>query len=55
MASIVPSERLGRELQDLIAGAGEEPDPIEAIRPPRAQPILQQAPTTAPPTPRRWR
>ena len=31
MASIVPSERLRRELQDLVAGAGEEPDPIEAI------------------------
>ena len=32
MASIAPSERLRRELEDLVAGAGEEPDPIEAIK-----------------------
>lgn len=31
MASIVPSERLQRELHDLITGVGEEDDPIEAI------------------------
>ena len=43
MASIVPSERLRRELQDLVAGAGEEPDPIEAIGRLGARLILQQA------------
>ncbi len=31
MASIAPSERLRRELHDLVAGVGEEDDPIEAI------------------------
>ena len=31
MASIAPSERLRRELQEIVAGAGEEEDPIEAI------------------------
>src|SRR5437867_1445607 len=30
MASIAPSERLRRELHDLVAGAGDERDPIEA-------------------------
>lgn len=30
-ASIAPSERLRRELEDLIAGVGDEGDPIEAI------------------------
>lgn len=29
MASIAPSERFRRELEDVIGGAGEEPDPIE--------------------------
>ena len=43
MASIVPSERLRRELQDLIAGVGEEDDPIEAIGRLGARLILQQA------------
>ncbi len=43
MASIVPSERLRRELHDLVAGAGEEPDPIEAIGRLGARLILQQA------------
>ena len=43
MASIVPSERLRRELQEIIAGAGEEPDPIEAIGRLGARLILQQA------------
>ena len=31
MASIVPSERLRRELTEIVAGVGEEDDPIEAI------------------------
>jgi len=43
MASIVPSERLRRELQEIVAGAGEEPDPIEAIGRRGARLILQQA------------
>src|SRR3972149_629891 len=43
MASIVPSERPRRGLQDLVAGAGEEPDPIEAIGRLGARLILQQA------------
>ena len=29
MASIAPSERLRRELQEIVAGAGDEDDPIE--------------------------
>ena len=43
MASIVPSERLRGELHDLIAGVGEEDDPIEAIGRLGARLILQQA------------
>ena len=43
MASIAPSERLRRELQDLVAGVGDEPDPIEAIGRLGARLILQQA------------
>src|SRR5712691_3200640 len=43
MASIVPSVRLRRELADLIAGAGDEVDPIEAIGRLGARLILQQA------------
>ena len=43
MASIVPSERLRRELHHLIAGAGDEDDPIEAIGRLGARLILQQA------------
>ncbi len=43
MASISPSERLRRELEDLVAGAGQEPDPIEAIGRLGARLILQQA------------
>src|SRR5215211_2602577 len=42
MASIVPSARLRRELDDLVAGVGEE-DPIEAIGRLGARLILQQA------------
>ncbi len=43
MASIVPSERLRRELHDLVAGVGDERDPIEAIGRLGARLILQQA------------
>jgi transposase-like protein len=43
MASIAPSVRLRRELDEIIAGAGEEPDPIEAIGRLGARLILQQA------------
>jgi putative transposase len=43
MASIAPSERLRRELDEIIAGVGEEPDPIEAIGRLGARLILQQA------------
>jgi transposase-like protein len=43
MASIAPSERLRRELEDVVAGAGEEEDPIEAIGRLGARLILQQA------------
>src|SRR5712691_11401956 len=43
MASIVPSERLRRELQDVVAGVGDEEDPIEAIGRLGARLILQQA------------
>ena len=43
MASIAPSERLRRELEDVIGGAGEELDPIEAIGRLGARLILQQA------------
>src|SRR5437870_9598505 len=43
MGSIVPSERLRRELQDVVAGIGDEGDPIEAIGRLGAKLILQQA------------
>ena len=43
MASIAPSERLRRELDETIAGAGDEHDPIEAIGRLGARLILQQA------------
>jgi putative transposase len=43
MASIVPSERLRRDLEDVVAGVGEEEDPIEAIGRLGARLILQQA------------
>src|SRR3989449_11553989 len=43
MASIVPSERLRRELDEIVAGVGEEDDPIEAIGRFGARLILQQA------------
>jgi putative transposase len=43
MASIARSERLRRELDEVVAGAGEELDPIEAIGWLGARLILQQA------------
>jgi putative transposase len=43
MASIAPSERLRRELHDLVAGVGDEDDPVEAIGRLGARLILQQA------------
>jgi putative transposase len=43
MAGIVPSEPLRRELQDLVAGVGDEDVPIEAIGRLGARLILQQA------------
>jgi hypothetical protein len=43
MTSIVPSERLRREFDEIVAGAGDEPDPIEAIGRLGARLILQQA------------
>jgi transposase-like protein len=43
MASIAPSERLRRELHDLVVGVGDEDDPIEAIGRLGARLILQQA------------
>src|SRR5918994_3631907 len=43
MASIAPSERLRRELAEIVAGVGEEEDPIEAIGRLGARLILQQA------------
>ncbi len=43
MARIAPSERLHRELDKIVAGAGDEEDPIEAIGRLGARLILQQA------------
>ena len=43
MASMAPSERLRRELDEVVAGAGDEDDPIEAIGRFGARLILQQA------------
>ena len=31
MAKIVPSERLRRELDEVLAGVGEHDDPVEAV------------------------
>jgi len=31
MAKIVPSERLRRELDEVLAGIGEHDDPVEAV------------------------
>src|SRR5215208_1426279 len=43
MAKIVPSERLRRELDDLLAGVGEHDDPVEAVARLGARLIMQQA------------
>src|SRR3954451_12255105 len=43
MAKIVPSERLRRELDELVAGVGEHDDPVEAVARLGARLILQQA------------
>src|SRR5437879_176432 len=43
MASRAPSEGLRRELEELMAGVGEEEDPIEAIGRLGARLILQRA------------
>ena len=43
MAKIVPSERLRRELDEVLAGVGEHDDPVEAIARLGARLIMQQA------------
>src|SRR3954466_8876104 len=43
MAKIVPSERLRRELDEVLAGVGEHDDPVEAVARGGARLILQQA------------
>ncbi len=43
MKKVVPSERLRRELDDVLAAIGEEQDPIEAVARLGARLILQQA------------
>ncbi len=43
MAKIVPSERLRRELDEVLAGVGEHDDPVEAVARFGARLILQQA------------
>jgi putative transposase len=43
MAKIVPSERLRRELDEVLAGVGEHDDPVEAVARLGARLILQQA------------
>jgi putative transposase len=43
MAKIVPSERLRRELDEVLAGVGEHDDPVEAVARIGARLILQQA------------
>ncbi len=43
MASIAPSERLHRELDEIVAGASDEDDPIETIGRLGARLILQRA------------
>ena len=43
MAKIVPSERLRRELDQVVAGVGEHDDPVEAVARLGARLILQQA------------
>ncbi len=43
MAKIVPSERLRRELDEVLAGVGECDDPVEAVARVGARLIMQQA------------
>jgi putative transposase len=43
MAKIVPSERLRRELDAVLAGVGEHDDPVEAVARVGARLIMQQA------------
>jgi putative transposase len=43
MAKIVPSERLRRELDELLSGVGDRDDPVEAVARLGARLILQQA------------
>src|SRR5512132_2544729 len=43
MQKVVPSERLRRELDDVLAGIDQEQDPIEAVARLGARLILQQA------------
>ena len=43
MAKIVPSERLRRELDELLTGVGEHDDPVEAVARLGARLIMQQA------------
>jgi putative transposase len=43
MKKVVPSERLRRELDDVLSGIGEEQDPVEAVARLGARLILQQA------------
>src|SRR3954449_13427610 len=43
MAKIVPSDRLLRELDDVLSGVGERDDPVEAVARLGARLILQQA------------
>jgi putative transposase len=43
MAKIVPSERLRRELDEVLAGVGEHEDPVEAVARVGARLVLQQA------------
>src|SRR5438874_4907391 len=43
MARVVPSERLRRELDEVLAGVGECDDPVEAVARLGARLILQQA------------
>jgi putative transposase len=43
MAKIVPSERLRRELDEVLSGVGEQDDPVEAVARLGARLILQQA------------
>jgi transposase-like protein len=43
MAGVAPSERLRRELEEIVAGAGDEHDPIEAVGRLGARLIVQQA------------